>query len=794
MVRTNIRNNKKNNRKNTSIGKIVGDDNEIIKSLSNKDNIYANEKHSPTLSQAIAQITPMDITPASVINIPSPNPLISFQGVGDNNTSIPPDVAGAPGGNELGSALNSQYGRQIRDGVSKSIQTITQFWSPVGRSPFDSRIVFEPFNKRWIVTAADSAQSANSALLIAVSRSQELSDVIKFSIKADPTSQSWLDFPILGFTSTLIVVAGNMFSVSNGAFISTNLYVFDKASLYNGTFNPTSNLSRLSIPSSQGAGFCPTLTYDNNISTMYLVQRFNSNFNGLGYIRLASLTGSVSTGININLNLPFITAPPWSSTGPQAPQLGTNITIDNGDDRIQNVIYQGGLLWFTQTVFLPATNPTRSSIQWWCITTTPSIVQRDIIDDPTNATFRAYPSIAANSRQDMLIGYSLFSSRIYPSSAYSYHDHNDPVNTTRTEVLLKSGEAIYAKTFGSGRVRWGDYTSTLPDINDNYTFWTYQEYSSTGPTTYGGNWGTWWGRIQPPVGTIIGKVLSDFTDARRSQIGVYDTSTGIWSIIVNGTVISQKYGTVGDVPISSRSYSAAQSSLMVWRPSANTYYIRPPIGDTSGTDVLVQWGLATDFPICADWNGDGIEDLGVYRNGLWYFTDNLKVKTLSAAWGTAGDIPIVGDWFNIGRKQIGVWRPSNNNFYLLDPITKRSLITSWGSSALGDVPVIGDFLGKGYEQLGIWRSSTGYWYVKDQLTNQTTFFPFGIRGDVPLQGDFDGDGVSDFAVWRRSTATFYIRQSSNGQVVSSVLGNINSIPTTAIYTYRYMRLLSLPII
>lgn len=62
--------------------------------------------------------------------------------------------------------------------------------------------------------------------------------------------------------------------------------------------------------------------------------------------------------------------------------------------------------------------------------------------------------------------------------------------------LLKAGEDVYEKDFGSGRVRWGDYSATVVDPLDDLTFWTIQEYAETdvGGTASDDRWGTWWNR------------------------------------------------------------------------------------------------------------------------------------------------------------------------------------------------------------------------------------------------------------------------------------------------------------
>jgi hypothetical protein len=35
-------------------------------------------------------------------------------------------------------------------------------------------------------------------------------------------------------------------------------------------------------------------------------------------------------------------------------------------------------------------------------------------------------------------------------------------------------------------------------------------------------------------------------------------------------------------------------------------------------DTLIVFGNPGDYPIAGDWNGDGIDSVGIYRNGVFY--------------------------------------------------------------------------------------------------------------------------------------------------------------------------------
>src|SRR5207249_2002902 len=152
----------------------------------------------------------------------------------------------------------------------------------------------------------------------------------------------------------------------------SQIYVFNKSNLYSG------GAGAFTLFSASGIGLTqtPSITYDNTISTIYLVQDFNGNSGGSGFIRLYTITGPVGAEV-LNFATPETavltsTPNPWDSSHPIVnggfvPQNPAPLTtaqfstrIMNNDSRIQNVVYRNGTLWFVHTVFLPAGGlPTR---------------------------------------------------------------------------------------------------------------------------------------------------------------------------------------------------------------------------------------------------------------------------------------------------------------------------------------------------------------------------------------------------------------------------------------------------
>jgi len=119
-------------------------------------------------------------------------------------------------------------------------------------------------------------------------------------------------------------------------------------------------------------------------------------------------------------------------------------------------------------------------------------------------------------------------------------------------------------------------------------------------------------------------------------------------------------------------------------------------------DHVFHYGNATDVPITGDWNGDGIRQIGTFRNGQWV-------------------LDIDGD----GR------------------FTEADAQVTFGQT--GDKPVVGDFNGDGVDEIGVYRA--GKWILDTNgnrhLDAQDRAFELGDAGDTPVVGDWNDDGVDD---------------------------------------------------
>jgi hypothetical protein len=416
----------------------------------------------------------------------------SFRALDDDNSALPPDTNGAAGPAHIVTVLNTAIRIQDRSGGVQQTVSIKSFFDSVRKlgRVFDPHIVFDARANQWLICAITdqatslTAQRTGSALLLGISRTNNPMlgwDLYRFD---GPEGDVWLDYPGLGYDEGSIVIAANLYALSDSKFVRATVFVINRG-------DPAGVYTRLDHAAESGGSLSPTISLDPGGNRTFLVQMWNGNFQNKGYLRLYSVA---TAGI---VPIAFAQAAvPWSNMGSMedfAPQLGRAEKIDAGDSRIASAVLRNGNIWAAHTVFLPAGTPSRSAVNWWRLAANGNLVARGTIDDPSSTFSYARPGIAVNRNDAALIGCSRFSAITLPSAVYAFAGVG-----AGTPVVFKDGESSYVKTGNGTKNRWGDYSAACVDPINDLDFWTIQEYASTPSGSYD-RWGTWWARVAAPA-------------------------------------------------------------------------------------------------------------------------------------------------------------------------------------------------------------------------------------------------------------------------------------------------------
>jgi hypothetical protein len=201
-----------------------------------------------------------------------------------------------------------------------------------------------------------------------------------------------------------------------------------------------------------------------------------------------------------------------------------------------------------------------------------------------------------------------------------------------------------------------------------------------------------------PTSTTAKSIVGDWNGDGIIDVGVFDGRTGEWFRDTNRSI---------GLTVGATDFRNLKPNVI---PSDN----------------VIRFGVGSDTPVAGDWDGDGIDNLGVVRvqsNRLDWFLDTNRVEGWQASdssisFGVAGDIPVVGDWNGDRRDDIGVVRAERGGLtWYLD----SNGIRGWQSNdtvirfgTAGDLPVVADWDGNGTDNIGVYRptaGSNGTWYL-----------------------------------------------------------------------------------
>ncbi len=195
------------------------------------------------------------------------------------------------------------------------------------------------------------------------------------------------------------------------------------------------------------------------------------------------------------------------------------------------------------------------------------------------------------------------------------------------------------------------------------------------------------------------------------------------------------------------------------------------LDDGSGTVTTFYYGNPGDYPFMGDWDGDGIDTPGLYRqsDGFVYLRNSNSegVADTTFFFGNPGDVPLAGNFNGCGCDTVAIYRPSEARFYIITELGEDggglgAADYSFLFGDAGDKPVVGDWDGDGIDEIGLHRESSGFFYYRDTLTTGIADgqFYFGDPDDRFVSGDWGiPDGMETPGLFRPSNRVFSSRHS-----------------------------------
>ena len=464
----------------------------------------ARDSRSPAAPQTVlSSQTPVVIPLASqVVGT-------SFTGatLADTGNSFPPDTMGAAGPTQFIVAINGRIRSFNKTtGVADGVLNLDMdmFFTSVMTPPVttnytsDPHIRYDRLSGRWFVVMIDvpGGGSLPNRILLAVSSGGTITNSSAFTFfyfQHDTVSPAgdtgdFADYPTLGIDNNALYIGDNVFT-ARGSFVGTSGFVVRKSSIL-GAGPIVVTAFRGLVPSSSSDGpYSPqgVDNYDPAATEGYFIGSSNSQFGELVVRRISTPGGTPSISSNILITVPAtatpITVPHLGNTG------GVKGNLDALDDRLFAAHIRNGVLWTAHNIRVDSsgaasTSGNRNGSRWYAIqnlTGTPSVAQSGTVFDSAASNPKSFwiPTIMVSGQGHAAMGFSTAGANNHINAGTCGRLSGDPAGTMQTAVDYTASSTAYNPTGDKGSTsgrRWGDFSFTSLDPNDDMTMWTIQEF------------------------------------------------------------------------------------------------------------------------------------------------------------------------------------------------------------------------------------------------------------------------------------------------------------------------------
>lgn len=457
--------------------------------------------------------------------------LNSFQGFTMTN-AIPPDPSMAVGPNHIIATVNGfpSYFR-IFDKQGNVLKTISvaSWYSPISpEEGGDGQVIYDHFSGRWLINYLQyNASNQTASNLVAYSDDDDPIGtwyVYRFDTKKHGSVQTntWGDYPQLGFDDQAIYIATNVFPMAGGNGLYTKLRVINKAELYSSNGGPVTwwdfwDIRRPNANPPSGAplwGIHPTFSYTAGQGG-YLFYSHGSSANWYVLYRV----------LNPASNSPRLRGRELVSqtyyTTPNAGQLGGGTGLHSNGSGCRNapIVRDGKLYAAHSTGNTINVNYASAKYVILDLNTVAIIEQAEL---GAIGYYYIYPTIAVDESNNIAVTFTRSADTEYAGAFFSTKLAGDPPGLSPS-VPFQVGLSNYEHLDQYNRNRWGDYMAIYLDPANNHDFYMHTEYASAGNT-----WATMIGHIiAAPYPGVYAYAIPDNYDFGDVETGLTSSSASI---------------------------------------------------------------------------------------------------------------------------------------------------------------------------------------------------------------------------------------------------------------------------
>jgi autotransporter-associated beta strand protein len=215
----------------------------------------------------------------------------------------------------------------------------------------------------------------------------------------------------------------------------------------------------------------------------------------------------------------------------------------------------------------------------------------------------------------------------------------------------------------------------------------------------------------------------------------------------------------------------------------STFYLRDS-NTTGAADLSFGYGEAGAgwIPVVGDWNGDGIQTIGLFdpTASVFYLRNSNSTGNADLCFGYgapgAGWTPLVGDWNGDGIDTIGLYDAETATWYLRNSNSMGTADLTFGYGAPGSTwtPVIGDWDGNRTDTIGLYDGETATWYLRNSNSMGMADLTFGYgapgAGWTPVTGDWTASGNTTIGLYDTENATWLLRNTNSAGYADITFG------------------------
>jgi hypothetical protein len=446
---------------------------------------------------------------------------------GRNFNGLPIGSAGIPNDNNIAisndgtivSVINSSVTMLRSDGSLiryRTLRTIVNNVLPNLDRTYDPKIVYDPYEDKFILVFLQGSLSADSRIIVGFSETNNPDGIWNFyAIEGNPfTGKTWSDYPIIAINNNDLYITVNILRDNESwqeGFVQSVIWQVNKENGYKGDTLVKRLFYDLKFNGSSIWSICPiSPTVETNDDGMYLLSvRPSALENDTLFIHRIVGNAKSST---IDYSLFVAKANLKYGVPPSAYQPSAGFRLQTNDTRVLSGFYTKDHFQYVQSTYVPISQSSGlfHGIGRGLHKKEYQVVANYIYNDSFDM---AYPSIVSTASEQfdassvMTASYS--SKRHYPGTLAIHHNQSQGLPSIYSvPVIVKKGEGLINTFLVDSIERWGDYTAIQSKYNEKNKVWLCGSYGMASSRN-----GVWIGEVN------INNELSVLVNENKMSLG-----------------------------------------------------------------------------------------------------------------------------------------------------------------------------------------------------------------------------------------------------------------------------------